>query len=100
MDRLAEIVKREVFWYAGGGRGIKFLPFANEEKKAYAVNVIDSPVRKRKGAIVVLARVVGDRVVIDEDNTDRPLVDALVAAGIPRDKIALAYAGEPIPEGA
>jgi hypothetical protein len=35
-------------------------------------------------------------VITEEDLTDRPLVDALVRAGVPRDKIVLAYAGEPI----
>ncbi len=46
--------------------------------------------------MVVLARVVGDYVIVEEDLTDRPLVDRLVAAGIPREKIILAYAGEPL----
>lgn len=44
-----------------------------------------------------MARVVGDMVVIDEDITDRPLVNELVRAGIPREKIVLLYAGEQVP---
>ncbi|MBX3063608.1 MAG: hypothetical protein U0528_14555 [Anaerolineae bacterium] len=32
--------------------------------------------------------------------SELPLIDALVQAGIPRDKIILAFAGEPVPETA
>jgi hypothetical protein len=60
------------------------------------VNIIDTPVRKRKAGVVEIVRVDEDRVIIEEDLTDRPLVDALVAAGVPREKIVLAYAGESV----
>ncbi len=46
---------------------------------------------------MVMARVEGDKVIIEEDLTDRPLVDALLQAGIAREQIVLAYAGDPIP---
>jgi hypothetical protein len=46
---------------------------------------------------MVMAHIEGDVVIIDEDLTDRPLVEALVRAGIPREKIVLAYTGEPLP---
>ncbi|MBZ0315024.1 MAG: XisI protein [Anaerolineae bacterium] len=100
MDRLAEIVRHEVFWYAGGGPNLKVIPFANEDEHAYAVAIMDKPTHRLPVEIMVMARLEGDTVIIEADNTNRPLVDALVAAGIPRDKIVLAYAGEPIPEGA
>ncbi|MDX2140626.1 MAG: element excision factor XisI family protein [Chloroflexota bacterium] len=38
-----------------------------------------------------------DSVVIERDMNDKPLVDALVQAGVPREKIILAYAGEAMP---
>jgi hypothetical protein len=43
---------------------------------------------------------VGNRIVIDHDANSDPLVEALLEAGIPRDQIVLAYAGEPAPEAA
>jgi hypothetical protein len=47
-----------------------------------------------------MARVVGDKIFIDEDTTDKPLYEALMAnAGIPREQIVLAYAGETPPQG-
>jgi hypothetical protein len=48
--------------------------------------------------VMVLARVVGDKVVIEEDATDKKLIDALLQRGIPRTQIVLAYAGEPLPD--
>jgi hypothetical protein len=37
-------------------------------------------------------------VIVEVDNTDKPLVDALVQQGIPREQIVLAYAGETLPD--
>lgn len=96
MDNLIQTVKRTVFDYAGGGDNLKVFPLANEEKQVYTVIIVDTPIHQYPAAIVVSARVVNETVVIDEDTTDKPLVDALVQNGIPRDKIILAYAGEPI----
>jgi hypothetical protein len=101
MATLAETLKEAVFSYfggSGGGIGVELFPFANEELQAYSVNGIDTPTRKQPAGIVVLAHIVDDKVIIDEDNTDRPLVELLVRAGVPRENIILAYAGEPIPE--
>ncbi len=41
-----------------------------------------------------MVRVVDDFVVIEHDIHDRPLWQALVRAGVPREKIVLAYVGE------
>jgi hypothetical protein len=40
---------------------------------------------------------VDDTVIIEHDTTDRPLWKELVRAGIPREQIILAYAGEEAP---
>jgi hypothetical protein len=37
-------------------------------------------------------------VIVEVDNTDKPLVDALVQQGIPREQIVLVYAGETLPD--
>jgi hypothetical protein len=49
--------------------------------------------------IVVAARIAGEQIIIDHDATNRPLVQALVEAGIPRARIILAYRDEPLPTG-
>jgi len=92
MASLASTVKEVVFSYASGGLNLRTFALSNEEQGVYGVNVIDWPERHRAAGVVVLARVEGEQVIIEEDLTDRPLVDALVAAGIPRERIVLKYA--------
>jgi hypothetical protein len=53
---------------------------------------------KRYADAGLIVRVTDDRIIIERDMNNKPRVDALVQAGIPRDKIVLAYAGEPVPE--
>ena len=46
----------------------------------------------------LVLRIAEGYVIIERDQNDKLVVDALVQAGIPRDKVILAYAGEPVPE--
>jgi hypothetical protein len=98
MVHLSEAVKEAVFWYAGSSPHTKTFKLVNEAEQVYAVNILDTKDRQLEASVVVIARIQGDTVIIEEDLTDKPLVDRLVAAGIPRNKIILAYMGEPIPE--
>ncbi|MCU0515000.1 MAG: XisI protein [Anaerolineae bacterium] len=100
MAALKEQVREAVAWYAGSGRGLNarlFVAF-DEERQVYIVTSVVYPRYTDTAAVVVLVRIVGDRVVIEEDNTDRPLWQRLLQQGIPREKIILAYAGEPVPD--
>jgi hypothetical protein len=97
MATLSEIVKQSVFEYAGGGFKLQTFPLLNEEKQVYGVVMVDSPIREQEAAIMLLARVADDYVVIEEDNTDKPLWRVLEARGIPKDKIIRVYAGEHTP---
>lgn len=97
MDQLAEIVKTTVFWYRADSEKLRMFAFANEEAQAYTVTVVYTPEVKLPAGVVVQARIVGNLVVIDADNTDRPLDKALEREGIPPEKIICAYAGEPMP---
>jgi len=102
MDHATEliaIVQREVEDYARGEtlRAITY-PVSDTGRQTYAILVIPDYPRHSRAAIVVAARVVGDSVIIDEDITDRPLWEELVRAGIPREKIVLAYVGETLPD--
>ena len=100
MDHIKQIVRQEVQKYAAGGRGANILLFAilDDEQGIYAVNAVDYPNRTDVAGVVVLARVVKNLVVIEEDMTDKKLFKALQQAGIMRDQIILAYDGEPIPD--
>lgn len=101
MDSIAEfatLVQREVEDYARGGswKAIAY-PVSDPFRLTYTVLHIPDYPRPFHAAIVVAARIVDDHVVIDEAITDRPLVNALIEAGIPREKIICTYAGERIP---
>ncbi len=104
MDRVAELtelVRQQVADYAKGQdwRGRSYF-LENAQENIYAVTFVPAPDHPQapKLDVIILARVIGDRVVIDEDITDRPLYRELMRAGIPREQIVLAYAGEQPPE--
>lgn len=46
----------------------------------------------------LIVSLTGEYIVVERDMNNKPLVDALVQAGIPREQIILAYAGEPVPD--
>ena len=48
----------------------------------------------------LIVRIIAEKIVIEEDRNSDPLYEALVQAGIPREQIILAYAGESIPNTA
>jgi hypothetical protein len=98
MASLIETVKTEVEKYAGDGFNVRLIPLLDDERRHYGIIAVDYPTRKEVATVAMMARVVGNQVVIEEDMTDKKLIDALLQAGIPRDQIILAYAGEPVPE--
>lgn len=98
MDRLTEIVKYEVDQYNEPCFNCESYAALDDEHKVYVVySTIAQQIDLDHTSIVIAAHIRGDLVIIDHDSTNRPLVDALVQAGIPREKIILAYDGEAIP---
>ncbi|MBZ0286094.1 MAG: XisI protein [Anaerolineae bacterium] len=98
MSTLSEITRREVALYIAHSDTSKFYSLMDEAQKLYAVVSVPHLPRPWPSRVVVMAQVVGDKVIVIEDNTDKPLVDALmVNGGVPREQIILAYAGEPVP---
>jgi hypothetical protein len=92
-QKLAEITKREVRLYAATSDDAVFYPILDDANQTYAVVVLEHDPSLRPAWVLVMARVDGDRIVIEEDATlEKHLVDALVLnGGISRDKIVLAY---------
>ena len=96
---LADIVQHTVEDYAEGNwLEAQGYAVADPKRRIYAALVVPDYPRRQQAGIVVMARVVGDNVIIDHDTTDRPLWEELVRAGIPREQIILTYAGEQVPE--
>jgi XisI protein len=96
---LAEIVKREVQLYAATSDTATFYPVLDDTHQVYSVVVIENDPALRPAWVLVMARVEGDKVVIEEDTTlEKHLIDALmVNGGVLRANIVLAYKGEPVP---
>ena len=97
IENLSAIVRREVEAYVSPSPNATLYFLENSLDRLYAT--VSIPRRQQQVRVVVMARVVGDRVIIEEDITDRPLYEALQHAGIPRERIILAYEGEAIPAG-
>ncbi len=100
-ETLIELTKQEVARYKAWSPVTDIYFFADDDLHHYVVLDIPHYPRKFTSSIIVMARIVGDKIIIEVNNTDKPLVDALMHnAGIPREQIILAYAGEKVPKPA
>lgn len=98
MDHLKKKVLAAMQQYITQTDDLKMIFLSNEDQAIYAINVIDTPVRFYPAAVVMLVRVVEDYILIEEDISERPLLDVLLEMDIPRQQIILAYAGERVPQ--
>ena len=95
LTNLETIVRQEITVYAAYSFTSKLYCITDDAQKLYAVISVPNQPHSRPVKVIVMAQVNKDKVVILEDVTDKPLVDALmVNAGIAREKIVLAYRGE------
>jgi hypothetical protein len=86
--------------YLRSDDGSKSWLAASDDHTFLALHHVYSKQGTRKVETALVVRLIGKQIVIEHDINDKVLVEALVQAGIPRDKIILAYAGEPLPEEA
>ncbi|MCE7946347.1 MAG: hypothetical protein DYG88_02860 [Chloroflexi bacterium CFX4] len=100
MASLAEIVQQAVSDYAGEAGNGQLYMTVSPDGSLFTVIGIGALAGQRFITVGLVARLAGDLVVIERDQNDKPLVEALLQAGIPRKQIILAYAGEPVPESA
>ncbi|NJL53801.1 XisI protein [bacterium] len=98
MDRLNTLLKTCLEGYTGRAlNGYSYLTSSADDRKHTIISVGQLPDKRIVDASLIV-HVAGDRIVIERDVNDRPLVDALQQAGVERQQIILAYAGEPIDE--
>jgi len=94
MDTMTDVLHQMVAGYAGRAlNGFGYL-LTSEAEQVFAVVSVGHVRDKRIVDTGLVARVAGDRIITERDVNDKPLVDALVQAGVPRRSIVLAYAGE------
>lgn len=100
MDTLREALEMVIKEYAGQDlNGYSYLT-QSADRRVFAIVSIGEFRGKQFADTGLIARIVNDRIVIDHDVNSKPLVDALVQAGVPRRQIVLAYAGETVNDAA
>ena len=96
MDRLIDTLRSVLAGYTGEAlNGYSYLTESSDSTVFTVVSVGDLPGKRIVDAGLIV-RVVGERIIIERDVNDKPLVDALLQAHVPRQQIVLAYAGEPV----
>jgi hypothetical protein len=98
MDSLKNRVRQVVAGYSG--KALNGYSYLTQSEDGQVLTVVDvAQVQgKHHAGVSLMIRIVGDNVIVERDQNDKLVVDALVEAGIPRAKIILAYAGDPPPE--
>lgn len=94
MDTVKDTLLREMEGYAGRALNGHSYLMASADGSIFAIVSIGRVRDRRIVDSGLVARLAGDRIVIEHDVNDKPLVDALTQAGVPRGQIVLAYAGE------
>lgn len=98
MATLNQTLLETLKYYAGPAiNGHIYLTISPDET-TYTLTGIGTLQGQRFFNTVILVRIDHEHIIIERDQTDKPVVDALVQAGIPRQQIVLAYAGERLPE--
>ncbi len=93
MNSLKQIVREVVTGYAGKVlNGYSYLTH-NDDDTVYTVVDVARLKQQHVSGVSLVVRIAGDKVVIECDQNDKPLVDALTQAGVTRKDIILAYAG-------
>jgi hypothetical protein len=100
MDNLSTILEEAMRGYAG--KGANGYSYFMKDEVEQVMSVVAKFVFKGEHYVdtSILARIVADKIIIEDDKTNKPLVDALMQAGVPREQIVLVYAGEQAEETA
>ncbi len=94
MDALQHTLKEVMASYAGKALNGESWLTEGAEGRLFTVVSVGEIQGKQLVETGLIARVVDEHIVIDHDANSKPLVDALLQAGLPRQQIVLAYAGE------
>ena len=97
---LKEILRREMMGYAKkGANGNGYFTLSPDET-VFGVLDVFVVQSERMADASLIARVIDNHIIIELDKNDKTLHEALLQAGVPREQIVLAYAGEPVEEPA
>lgn len=88
---LKQVLIEEMRKYAGEGLNASSYFTENEAENLYTVVDIANVRGKRIVGTVLVARLQDDKVIIELDHNNKPLMDALMARAVPKDQLVLAY---------
>jgi XisI protein len=94
MDNLKETVYEVVSSYAVQALNGKTYMTTNTEQNVFAVLFVGKFQEQHIADAGLIVRLEGDFVIVEQDLNSKIVLEALLQAGIPREKIILAYAGE------
>lgn len=98
-NQLQRILQHEMEQYAAHSLTATLYSIFDNEQQRYAIVSLPKLPRPFPSRVVLMARIENEIIIIEEDITDKPLVDALTMnSGIPREQIVLSYTGETLPE--
>jgi len=96
MDQLIDILRSTLDDYTGDAlNGYSYLTESKDGTVFTIVSIGYLPDKRIVDAGLIV-HVVGDCIIIERDVNDKPLVEALPQANVPRQQIVLAYAGEAV----
>jgi hypothetical protein len=72
----------------------------NPDGSLFTVVDVSSAGNRHHADISLAVPMLNDLIIIEHDINNKPLIDTMLQAGIPRSQIILAYAGEAVPESA
>src|SRR5690606_27234929 len=98
MDPLRQTLYEVIQVYAKNPINGKSFMMMDESRSNISISTVATWEGKRSPSLDLMVHVEGDHIIIEHDANDKPLYEALVQAGIPREQIVLAYAGEALPE--
>jgi hypothetical protein len=84
--------------YAGDALNGKSYLLQDQDGYHFTILDIGKFNKQRVAGVSLVVMLEDDFIVIERDQNEYPLVDALVEAGVPREQIILAYKGEEVPE--
>ncbi len=98
MGSLKDVVLEVMSGYAVKGMNGFSVLTASADQSTFTIVSTAIVKGKRMTTTSLIARIENEQIFVEHDINNKPLVDALVQAGIPHEKIVLAYAGEPVTE--
>lgn len=94
MDTLKSIVRAVLQEYAGEAANGYVSLTSNPDETLFTLTAIGTAKGQRFVNNAVVVSIEGDLIIIERDQTDKAVVDALLQAGVTRERIICAYAGE------